>query len=173
MVKIGWAPAHSARKVTEPADKNLGCVAALKSCATDAQVGPRGIRIERLQALIVVYRLVIPANTNGIGEARCKDVRLLYRKELPRGQCVELNVIQSVRRRVRGFVEHVRTEQTVIAGEPVIDARRKEVLADDLLPRERVFSGVPVAQDWSIGQMIESKVSLCVQIHAIRIGVRP
>src|ERR1700692_498498 len=134
MVEIGRAAAHPTRKVRDSAaEQNLGRSPAGKRTAPDPKIDPVGVRIDRFLALIVGYRFVVATNSEGIREARREDVGFLHRSELPRGQRVKLNVIQSVGRRIGCLVVHIRTEQAVLVRKPMVDTTGKKVLADDLL----------------------------------------
>src|SRR2546428_13843400 len=94
MVKIGRPASDSSRKVTQTADKNLSRLAIRKRSASNTQIDPGCVGIDRFQALIIVYRFVVAANAERIREAWREDVGFLHRNELPRSQCVELNGIQ-------------------------------------------------------------------------------
>ena len=93
MVKIGRAASNSSCKVTEAADKNLGRLATRKCSASNTQIGPGCVGIDRFQALVIVHCFVVATNTNRVCEPRREDVSFLDRKKLSRGQRVELNVV--------------------------------------------------------------------------------
>src|SRR5205809_7738595 len=95
MVKIGRASSNSSRKVTQTADKNLSRLATRKRSASNTQIDPGWVGIDRFQALIMVYSFMVATNTDGIREAWREDVCLLQPSELSRRGRVELNVIQS------------------------------------------------------------------------------
>src|SRR5438034_5334434 len=84
MVKIGRAASNSSRKVTQTADKNLSRLAIRKRSASNTQIDPGCVGIDRFQALIIVYRFVVAANAERIREAWREDVGFLHRNELPR-----------------------------------------------------------------------------------------
>src|SRR5207249_5923448 len=88
----------------------------------------------------------------------CSSDLLLQRSELSRRERGELNVIQSVRRRVGRFVEHVCAEQAVVIRDLVVDPSGKKVFVDDLLADKGEFSGVSVPKNRAVGQMVESEV---------------
>src|SRR6266567_4609487 len=158
MVKIGRAASNSSRKVTQTADKNLSRLATRKRRASNTQIDPGCVGIDRFQALIIVYSFMVATNTDGIHEAWREDVCFLQRNELSRRQRGELNVIQSVRRRVGRFVEHVCAEQAVAIRDLVVDPSGKKVFVDDLLADKGEFSGVSVPKNRAIGQMVKSEV---------------
>src|SRR5437660_11148400 len=133
MVKIGRAASNSSRKVTQTADKNLSRLATRKRSASNTQIDPGCVGIDRFQALIIVYSFMVATNTDGIRETWREDVCLLQRSELPRRERGELNVIQSVRRRVGRFVEHVCAEQAVGISVLVDDGSGKEGFSVELL----------------------------------------
>ena len=95
---------------------------------------------------------------------------LLQRQELSRAQSIELDVIQSVRRRVRSFVEHVCAEKTVIVGKLVIHARGEKVFVDNLLARKSKYSQIAVApgNGTLVGKMVKSEVRLHRRIDSHR-----
>src|SRR5213080_47989 len=144
MVKIGRAASNSSRKVTQTADKNLSRLATRKRSASNTQIDPGCVGIDRFQALIIVYRFVVSANAERIREAWREDVGFLHRNELPRSQCVELNVIQPVGSRVGCPVEHVRAEQTILCRKSVVHTAGKKVFVDHLLSGEGELSKVVV-----------------------------
>src|SRR3981081_1814754 len=107
------------------------------------------------------YRFVVAANEERVREARREDVSLLQRSELPRGLCVKLNVIQSVGGRVGCLVVHIRTEQAVLVGKPVVDTTGKKVLADDLLSGESECPEISVSGDiLGLGQRVKGEIRL-------------
>src|SRR3989442_13201530 len=63
MVKIGRAASDSSRKVTQTADKNLSRLATRKRSASNTQIDPACAGIDRFQALIIVYRVMVATNT--------------------------------------------------------------------------------------------------------------
>src|SRR5215472_1844514 len=144
VVKVGRAASNSSCKVTQTADQHLSRLATRKRGTPNTQIGPSCIGIDRFQALIIVYSFMVATNTDGIREAWREDVCLLQRGELSRRERGELNVIQSVRRRVGRSVEHVCAEQAVAIRDLVVDPSRKKVFVDDLLACKREFSGVSV-----------------------------
>src|SRR5216684_9053106 len=168
MVEIGRATAHPARKVTNSAtDQNLGRSPPRKRRAPDAKIDPVGVRIDRFQTLIVGYRFVVATNSERVREPRREDMGFLQGSELSRGQCVELNIIQSVGRRVGCLVVHVRAEQTILVRKSVVNAGRKEVLIDDLLSGKRECSEI------SAGVLrqryrVEGEISRSVRIYGKR-----
>src|SRR6266566_1446841 len=164
MVKIGRAASNSSRKVTQTADKNLSRLATRKRSASNTQIDPGCVGIDRFQALIIVYRFVVAANAERIREAWREDVGFLHRNELPRSQCVELNVIQPVGSRVGCPVEHVRAEQTILCRKSVVDTAGKKVFVDHLLSGEGELSKVAVRV---LGQRhrVEGEISRRVRIY--------
>ena len=91
---------------------------------------------------------------------------LFHRNQLPRGQRSEQNIVQSVRGRVGGFVEHVRAEQAVVIGELVVYAGGEEVLVNHLLAGESEWSNVSIPDKRPIGQMVEGKVGRRAGIYS-------
>src|SRR6266852_6881243 len=160
MVKIGRAAAHPTRKVRDStADQNLACGPACKRRAPDAEIDPVGVRIDRFLALIVGYRFVVAANSERVREARREDMSFLYRRELPRCQCVELNIIQPVGSRVGCPVVHVRAEQTVLVRKPVVHTSGKKVFVDHLLACESEHSKVAIASyEWVLRCRVEGEI---------------
>ena len=159
MVIICRTSSNAAGKVAKPANQDLRRVPTSECRASHAQVCSSGVRIDRFQALVVVHGFMVSADANRVCEPWSEDVSLLQRQELSRAQSIELNVIQSVRRRVRSFVEHVCAEKTVIVSEFVIHPRGKKVFVDNLLARERIRPRIPVSKDSAgIGQVVEGKV---------------
>src|SRR6266404_3591203 len=167
MVEIGRAAAHPTRKVRDSAiDQNLSCIPACKRRATDSEIGPRRVRIDRFQALVVVHCFVVASDAEGIRKCRCEDMSFLYRRELPRGQCVELNVIQSVGRGIGRLIVHVGTEQTVLVGKSVIHTTGKKVFVNHLLSGEGEHSKVAIASyEWVLRCRVEGEVRLCGWVH--------
>src|SRR5437660_9521029 len=94
MVEIGRAAAHPTCKVRDSTDQNLGRIPSGKCRAPDADIGPGRVRLDRFQALILVYLFVVAANAERIREPWREDEGFLHRNELPRSQRVELNVLQ-------------------------------------------------------------------------------
>src|SRR5438477_12659326 len=82
MVKIGRAASDSSRKVTQTADKNLSRLATRKRSASNTQIDPGCVGIDRLQALIIDYCVIVATNTDGIREDWGEDVCVLQRSVL-------------------------------------------------------------------------------------------
>src|SRR6266478_5794252 len=167
MVEIGRAAAHATRKIAHTtADQNLSRVPACKGRAPDPEIGSGRVRIDRFQTLIVGYRFVVAANSERVREARREDMSFLYRRELPRCQCVELNIIQPVGSRVGCPVVHVRAEQTILVGKLVVDTSGKKIFVDHLLACEREHSKVAVASyEGVLRCRVEGEVRLCGWVH--------
>ena len=139
MVEVGGASSHPTGKICDSTShENLGCIPACKCGPSNSQRCIGCSRIDRLEALIIGNPFVVSTNTDGIAKARVKRVGFLQRSELPRCQCIELHIVQSVGRRVRGFVIHVRSEQAVAVGESVVDTPGEKVFVDHLLANECV-----------------------------------
>src|SRR6266404_8430366 len=114
MVKVRWAATDAAGKVADTAaNQNLRCIPARKGRSPDAEVNPGGVWINCLQAFIVAYSFMVAADAKGIREGRREEMRFFNGRKLPRGQRGEFHIVQSVGRRVRSFVVHVRTDKAV------------------------------------------------------------
>src|SRR5437879_2235916 len=139
MVVVSRASSQPTSKVRNAAShEDLGCRPACECGPSDSQRCIGRSRIDRLEALIIGDCFMVSSKADGITKARGEDVGLLYRSELPRGQCVELHVVQSIGRRIWSLVIHVGPEQAVAVGEPVVDTSSKEILVNHLLADERV-----------------------------------
>src|SRR5437763_9826320 len=143
MVIICRTSSNAAGKVAKSANQDLRRVPTSECRASHAQVCSSGVRIDRFQALVVVHRFMVSADANRVCEPWSEDVSLLQRQELSGAQSIELDVIQSVRRRVRSFVEHVCAEKTVIVGKHVIHARGEKVSVDNQLARKTKSFHIP------------------------------
>src|SRR5260370_32379171 len=98
-----------------------------------AQRGVGRSGFQRRETLIVVDCFVVVAKANRIYKSRGEAVGLLSGHNLPRTQASEPDVTHRIRRAVWCPVEEIGTEQAVLVGELVVDARGDKVFVYDLL----------------------------------------
>ncbi len=91
-------------------------------------------------------------------------------EKLSRCESLEFDVVQPIRRGVRGPIKHVRPKQTVCLGEMVVNSRCEEVLVHHLLSGEGVEAQIPIREAraaW-IRRMPKREIRGGVGIHCDR-----
>jgi len=143
MVQISWQSTDTARQKRGATDLDLSGITTCERTQTTI----RRNSINCSNALVVIYGLVVKAESDGIDKGGCEAVGFLGRQELSRAEAAQFDVIHAIWSRVRGPIKHVSSIQAVFFRELMVDARGNKVFIHNLLASESESGSVSVPED--------------------------